>query len=47
MTVSPKAFPTLLIIINLCAAAVCFFSGDVRRGTYWIAASVLNACVSL
>ncbi len=46
MTISPKAFPTLLIIINLCAAGVCFLNGDLRRGIYWCAAATLNATIT-
>ena len=39
-------FPTALIIIDLCASGVCAFGGDIKRAIYWIAAAVLNACVT-
>lgn len=39
-------FPTVLIIIDLCASIVCAFGGDIKRAIYWIAAAVLNACVT-
>ena len=39
-------FPTLLIILDLCAAGVYLASGDWRRFTYWVAAAVLTATVT-
>jgi hypothetical protein len=43
---SPKFFPTLLIAINVCAAAVWFCQGDWRKGVYWLAAAVLNFVIT-
>lgn len=41
-----QILPTLLIIIDLLAAVVCFAQKDVKRGIYWIAAAVLNVTVT-
>ena len=41
-----KAFPLILIILDLCAAGVYLWSGDVRHATYWAAAAVLTVCVT-
>ncbi|MCQ2484768.1 MAG: hypothetical protein MJ168_05480 [Clostridia bacterium] len=38
-------FPIILIILDICAAAVYAYKKDVRMTTYWIAAAVLNICV--
>ena len=38
-------FPIVLIILDLCAAAVYFWKKDIRMTAYWIAAAVLNICV--
>lgn len=43
---NPKTFPMLLMIIDVCASAVCFANGDYRRGIYWIAAAVLTGSVT-
>jgi len=42
----PFIFPTILIILDLCASGVYFVGGDWKRGIYWIAAAVLTACVT-
>ena len=39
-------FPVSLIGIDLCAAAVYLFNGDVKKTVYWIAAAILNICVT-
>ena len=39
-------FPVILIIIDLCAAGVYLFNGDIKKTVYWIAAAVLNICVT-
>lgn len=44
--VSPKLFPTVLIVLSVAAALVCAAHGDVRRTIYWLAAAVLNASVT-
>jgi hypothetical protein len=41
---NPKFFPTLLIILDICAAAG--YLGDWRKVTYWLAAAVLTAVVT-
>ena len=43
---TPRTFPTLLMILDLCAAVVWFYHGDYRRGIYWISACVLTATVT-
>ena len=39
-------FPLILILLDLCAAAVYGFSGDWRKVIYWLAAAVFNAAVT-
>lgn len=41
-----KLFPTILIILSLCAAAGYIPSGDWRRIGYWTAAAALNFFVT-
>jgi hypothetical protein len=41
-----KLFPTLLIILDVCAAIGYVPSGDWRRVIYWLAAAVLTTCVT-
>lgn len=43
-----KFFPTLLILLDLCAAAGYAYTGtgDWRKIVYWISAAVLTACVT-
>lgn len=43
---NPKVFPTILIVLNLCASAVYFTHGDWKKGLYWMAASVLSYTVT-
>lgn len=38
--------PTLLIVIDILAAAVYAYDGDIRRTIYWVAAAVLTASVT-
>lgn len=42
-----RIFPFILIILDICAALVYFFCGDMKRGIYWIAAAVLTVCVTI
>jgi len=44
--IGPKTFPTIQIVISLCAALGYFWTGDIRRGIYWIAAGILTATVT-
>ena len=39
-------FPSTLIILDICAAGVYLFGGDIKKSIYWIAAAVLNVCVT-
>jgi hypothetical protein len=41
-----ELFPSILILLNIGAAVVYGFNGDVRKCIYWIAAAVLTACVT-
>ena len=41
---SPKLFPTILIILDLCAAIG--YAGDWRKVVYWLAAAVLTTVVT-
>jgi hypothetical protein len=43
---SPKFFPTCLIILDVCAAAGYISSGDWRKICYWLAAGILTYCVT-
>jgi len=39
-------FPLILIIIDVLAAIPYFIHGDYKKGIYWIAAAILNICVT-
>lgn len=39
-------FPVLLIVLDLGAAGVYLGGGDIKKAVYWIAAAVLNVCVT-
>ena len=41
-----KLFPTLLMILDLCAATGYIFARDWRHVIYWVAAAVLTATVT-
>jgi hypothetical protein len=41
-----KVFPIALIVLDLCAAFVYGWQGDVRHAVYWLAAGVLTICVT-
>jgi hypothetical protein len=41
-----KIFPTVLIVLDVCAAIVYTCLGDVRHAVYWFAAAVLTICVT-
>ena len=41
-----KVFPSVLIALDVAAAAVYAAHGDVRRSIYWLAAAVLTATVT-
>ncbi len=37
----------LMIGLSLAASAAYYADNDIRHGTYWLAAAVLNLCVTL
>lgn len=39
-------FPIVMILMDIGAAAVCLCSHEHKKAIYWIAAAVLNACVT-
>ena len=39
-------FPVTLMVIDLGAAIVYAAGGDLKKAVYWIAAAVLNYCVT-
>jgi len=41
-----KIFPTLLIVLDICAALVYAYYGDNRHTVYWLAAAVLTITVT-
>lgn len=43
---SPKFFPTVLIILDVCAAVVYLTHGDMRKFVYWLSAAVLTTAVT-
>jgi hypothetical protein len=43
---SNKLFPTLLIILDICAAVGYIPAGDWRKIIYWLAAAVLTFTVT-
>jgi hypothetical protein len=46
MILHPKLFPTLLIILDVCAAIGYLPTGDYRKVIYWLAAAVLTTVVT-
>lgn len=46
MQLSPKFFPTFLMILDFYAALVYAFNGDLRRAVYWTSAAVLTGTVT-
>lgn len=39
-------FPAALILLDVGAAVMCFIGKDYKRAVYWLAAAVLNVCVT-
>lgn len=39
-------FPSALILLDVFAAGVYLFGGDIKKAIYWLAAAVLNICVT-
>jgi len=46
MGVSHRVFPTLLIVLDVCAALVYVPTGDWRKVIYWLAAATLTAVIT-
>ena len=42
-----KLFPSILILLDIAASLVYFFSGNIRLGIYWVAAAVLTVTVTI
>lgn len=42
----PKFFPSILILLDLCAAVRYIPTGDFKRAVYWFAAAVLTWSVT-
>jgi len=41
-----QIFPSILIVLDLCAAFVYGLDGNWRLSIYWLAAAVLTVCVT-
>ena len=41
-----KLFPSVLILLDVCAAFVCLCGGDWRKFLYWLFAAGLTAVVT-
>lgn len=41
-----KIFPTILIVLDVCASAVYLCYGDARKCIYWMAAATLTMAVT-
>ena len=41
-----QLFPTIMIVLSVCAALVCAYDGDWRKTVYWLAAASLNTVVT-
>lgn len=39
-------FPIVMIVMDVGAAVMCAVAKDYKKVVYWIAAAVLNACVT-
>ena len=39
-------FPIALIILNFGAAIICFIEKNYKKAVYWVAAAILNICVT-
>lgn len=39
-------FPAALIVLDIGAAVICVIGKDYKRAIYWLAAAVLNVCVT-
>lgn len=46
MIINEKLFPTVLIILDICASLGYIPCGDWRKCVYWLAAAILTFCVT-
>lgn len=46
MKINPKLFPTIIIILAVCAACVYAYHGNWRKAIYWAAAATLTGAVT-
>lgn len=44
---SPKLFPFTLAFLDLCAAVVYLYHGDIKHTVYWLAAMTLTITVTI
>lgn len=44
--VNTKIFPTILIVLDVCASVAYLSKGDWRHMVYWLAAAVLTTVVT-
>ena len=42
----PRFFPTILIVLDVCAAIAYGYAGNWRRAVYWMAAAILTTTVT-
>lgn len=45
--ISTKTFPIILATLDLFAASVYLFHGDIKHGVYWLAAMTLTITVTI
>jgi hypothetical protein len=43
---SPKIFPTIMIILSFLSSIVYLYNGNIRMTLYWLAAAVLTLSVT-
>lgn len=46
LAVDGRVFPTILIVLDVCAALVYVSHGDWRKVVYWLAAATLTSVVT-
>jgi len=46
MKISPKIFPLILIVLDICAALGYLPEKDFRKVIYWLAAAILTTVVT-
>jgi hypothetical protein len=43
---SPRLFPTILMVLDVAAGAVWYCHGNTRKAIYWVCAAILTATVT-